>query len=236
MKHILFPGDDDDSDAPDVEQIHVTRLSSEGQQYCGYLFGAEELPNLQRVQELFGGGKYELIARSGGRIASRQRYVLDGKPRPLAYGIEADTAPPQVPVPAAPGSDTLQFLTLMMQQSSAQQAAQTQLMLGVMNTLTATLAASSSKESENARAFVQAMSSVQERAVAANGQLFQALLSAKGGGGGETLRVFREGMELGKEVTAAEPETDKDDVTDTLGKAFETMAMVGKLAGGSSNG
>lgn len=239
MQNPLFPPDDDDEDAPDIEQIHVTRFSAEGQQWCGYLFGADELTELQQIQEMFGGGKYELVGRCGGRIAARRRYSLDGRPRPLVYGLapvhEPAPAPtqqaqPVQPMPQVPqgGTDML-GLILAMNQSSQQ------MMMGVLQTVTTMATAMVSRDSESSRSTLEAMSGVQRQAMEQQSNFFTAIMAAKNGG---HMSTFREGLDLGKEIAAKgggksddEDDEDEDEIGKTVGQVFEGLKVLGQVTG-----
>jgi len=99
--HELFPAEGDEP-APPVETIHVTRLEGSGVEWCHHLFSADELPNLSAVFELFGGGRYEFIARAGGphgraSITARRKVNLAGKSLPL--NPQATPEPAAAPVP-----------------------------------------------------------------------------------------------------------------------------------------
>src|SRR3990172_2105550 len=85
MNHPLFPAEDE-TDAPEVGAIHVTRHEGGSQRWAPRRFAAEDLRELSDIAELFGGGCYELIARSrdGSPITPRRPYTLAGPPLPPA--------------------------------------------------------------------------------------------------------------------------------------------------------
>lgn len=125
--HPLFPVEDDDDEPAEVGWIHVTRNEGGRVQWARKLYAAKELTSLDQLYELYGGGYYELIARSDDkkRITARITYPLEGRPRPLnSDAAEAPAAPVAAPVAAMPSVDpNVQLILGMMQQSTAQTTA-----------------------------------------------------------------------------------------------------------------
>src|SRR3989304_3410075 len=141
MNHPLFPAEDE-TDAPEVGAIHVTRHEGGSQRWAPRRFAAEDLRELSDIAELFGGGCYELIARSrdGSRITARRRYTLPGPPPPPAQPPRDDRAPPPPAPPAAAplGGATdlvpmmLQWMQVQQQMASSRESTNTQLLLGML--------------------------------------------------------------------------------------------------------
>lgn len=192
--HPLFPLEADDDDQPEVGWIHVTRFEGGAQKWARRLFAAGELTDLAELGELYGGGHYELIARSRDKrtITARRRYTLDGRPRPLVDG-EDDVPRAGVPQPApvAQGDGNQALLLAVLQMMQQQSAQTTQLLVAVLNRGDA-----ASKE------HITTMAALHDRFAQSQGQLMVSLLeAAKGGGGGEggALDAFLKGMEMANE-------------------------------------
>lgn len=225
LNHPLFPPENDDEEAPEVEGIHVSRYGEGPPKWCAYLFGAEELTELQQIQEMFGGGTYELIARAGGRISARRRYVLDGRSRPLVYGAAVteptpQPTPPAQPVPVVTGdAGGLGLIAQMMMQS---QQSTMQLVTAMMTTVTSMATAMVSRDSESSKATLSAMAQVQNQAMAQQGAFFNAMMQNKTASGGPS---FRDGIELGKEIAGkgADGETDDDEVLSMIKTGLEVV-------------
>lgn len=100
LAHPLFPIDEDAANAPTpaVHFIQVVRHDA-GQKYTApRLFKADELTSLIQLVDLYGGGKYEVVARdqTNSRITARRTYVIEGESKPL---VEAKSAKPKAAVP-----------------------------------------------------------------------------------------------------------------------------------------
>jgi hypothetical protein len=237
-EHNLFPPNEGNDEGPDVEQIHVTRFSDGGQKYCAYLFGADELRGLQQIQEMFGGGNYELIARSEGKVSARRKYSLEGRSLPLVYGTEPRQPEPQpvTQVIQAPtnSSEMMQFMTMMVQQGQAQAqiqaqaqaaqlASQTQMTLGILTAMTSMITASAGGAAEGTKAAMAAITAAQDRA-------FAALLQTRGAGGGD-LKAYKEGLTDGTSLKGDEGDDDK--TLETLG---QLAGVLGAVAGNGATG
>lgn len=101
--HPLFPPRSDDDEALDIGWIQVTRREPTGQQvWCPRKFAASELTDEAQLNELFGGGTYELIGRDakGQRIIARRGLVLPGPSKPL-FEAPPPSAEAHNPAPAA---------------------------------------------------------------------------------------------------------------------------------------
>lgn len=233
--HPLFPPETDDDEAPEVEGIHVSRFGEGPPKWCSYLFAADELTELQQIQELFGGGTYELIARAAGRITARRRYCLDGRSRPLVYGVASGAEPPTVPTQpqpqpqAAPPGD-MGFMGLLVQMMNNQAQSNQAMMMAVMQNVSAMATAMVSRDSDSAKATLQAMAQVQNQAMAQQSAFFNAMMTTKGGGGSDVVKSFREGLELGRSTSI--PDGDEDGgLGETIAQAVEGLKLVNQMTG-----
>ena len=212
IDHPLFPATEDETEAPDVERIHVTRLEKGGQVWCPQIFAAEELIGLDAVYALFGGGSYELIARSskGGRdvISARRRYVIPGAPKPLVEDVpDASAAPTPLPVgagPAAPSAGIwpaiLALAPALIQAWLGSQKEHTAMMMTMMNQSQQMLLAMVQSQKADSQSFIQAMAKLNESEKATMAQFFGKLAEAKTGGGGGDIEALMAGLELGRDM------------------------------------
>jgi len=236
--HPLFPlrDEEDPADYPPIGFVHVTRYEAGGQVWAPRLFTADELQDQSDVTQMFGGGRYELIARDPDKtsIVRREAYNLAGPARPLSVdtqaGFGAYSAPPPAPAPSAASSSgpDLGFMPLLlaMMQNSAQQAAtaaaaQSQLFASMMQAqgqqsaqMTQVLVAALSSNRQDPAAFVEAA----------------AKLAAAGGGGGSggQFAAFKDGMQtaFGLSESADDPpaRSDMQEFTEGLTAAASVIA------------
>lgn len=245
QNHPLFPPLNDDEDPPEVEQIHVTRFEAAGNQpWCAYRFGAEELTDLQQVFDLFGGGKYELVARADNRISARRRYELAGKSRPLVIGTtgeETEPAKVTAPVPPvqAPPESAAGLLGVVMQMMQMQQSSNQLMMQAMMksseNTMTAMTSMTTamlSRDSDGNKAMMQALQANNERALQGQAQVFSTMLEAiskASGGGQDVLKVYKEGL---ADAAGDDSDTESDGgIMGTMKTAVEGMKVLSTLTG-----
>jgi len=87
--HPLFPAEEGE-ELPEVHWIHVQRSENGQWLPCPKRFGGTELTGEEQLAELFGGGKYQLIARNaqGSRITARVTMMLPGRPKPMTLEPE----------------------------------------------------------------------------------------------------------------------------------------------------
>lgn len=153
--HPLFPYDiedepDEGAELVQIAHICVTRFDPTTNKYVWALetYKADELSALDQLFELYGGGKYELFAKTDyqgrpGSTVRRVRYDIPGTMKPLAPGdtMGRPVSPPAAPAtnsPAPPGGSNMEQLFMMMMQS---QQANTQVMVAMMQTMGQTMAA-----------------------------------------------------------------------------------------------
>jgi hypothetical protein len=95
VSHLLFPPEGEDA-APVVGWVQVARVDRSGTRvFAPRIFAAHELADLEALAAAYGGGTYELYARSPdkSRITARRIYTLPGRPRPLSEEEEPERAP-----------------------------------------------------------------------------------------------------------------------------------------------
>lgn len=221
--HPLFPIESEGAEPCEVGWIHVTRFEGGGQKWAPRLFAASELADLEALADAFGGGSYELVARSHDRrtITARRRYQLSGRPLPLDGGPVEDRAP-AVAMPAPSGtSDAL--LIAMMQMMGQQQQATTQLMVAMLT-----------KADQTSKEHTQSMTALHDRFAQSQAALFAKVLeasSAGGGAGGGGVDGFMRGIEFAQEMAAgaAEAHAEGDDGGSDLKDLLEGFKMFATL-------
>lgn len=238
QNHPLFPPLNDDEEAPEVTAIHVSRFENGGTPWCPYKFAPEELTELQQIYDLFGGGKYELVARGEVGFSARRRYEIPGRPKPLTGPAGAEELP-EVPrvatVAAAPPTTDAGLLGLMLQMMTTQAQSNQQMMMAMMQNSTAMMTAMVNRDAESSKTLLQAMSQNNERALQGQAQVFQAMIEAtgKGGSGKDLLAAYRDGL-----GDAAGSETDKSegegDILTTVSQVAEAVKLASVFGGGSN--
>jgi hypothetical protein len=228
--HPLFPAASEDTDPPEVQTIHVTRVP-DGTHFRA--FGPDELTSLEQIYQMFGGGQYTLLARNASHITARVAYTLPGKSKPM--NPEPQEEPHLVPAPpaAAPPQQTsdnfflgmMQMMqantTAMMQMMQAQSAKQTELMIAVMG-----------QGSSGAREHIQAMQALHDRHAEEQNKLMQAMLeTARGSGqaanGSGQMDGFVRGLEFAREYATG------GGADDELSEIFSSLAPF--LAGANNS-
>jgi hypothetical protein len=239
MTHPLFPYDnEDEDDTRDISWIHVTRFERTGQTYAPRLFGADELTSLEEVQQQFGGGSYELIARSEdrSRITARKRYTLPGTPLPLAESIAEPSPGPAVPAgrpgPALDSNGGL--LMAFLQMSAESNRAQMQMMMQFSQAQMQMAQAMIQSGRGDSAAMVAAMAKLSESDKATMAQFFAQMAQAKQNSGGEGALV--RGMEMGLEMAKASASDDGSGELNALVEGFKAYVEMQKGGGAPAVG
>lgn len=213
IDHPLFPAADDDPEPPDVERIHVTRFEKTGQAWCPRIFSAEELPGLDAVYEMFGGGSYELIGRSSKNprgqnlISARRRYVIPGPSKSLvddeATSEPSSPSPSMMSVPGGGGlwAALLAMAPTLVQAWMASQKEHTAMLMTMMQQNSQMLLAMVQGQKADSQTFIQAMAKLNESEKATMAQFFGELAKTKAGGGGNDLEALMAGLELGQTLS-----------------------------------
>lgn len=247
--HPLFLPEDEDDEPVLVSEIQICRMENGQQVFYPRVFPATELQSLEQVAAELGGGSYILIARNEGRITTRRKYVLPGKPKPMYDESRQETASHQTaPVPVDPmaammgGSQgglmglIMMMMQQMMQQQAAAAASQTQMFIAMMQGNQQ----SSSEEKAQARAELQANIERERISSERTMGLMREMMQSKGGGSGEE---FYKGVEFMRtfatqqvEMARAAAQGDGNDgltgILETLGQAFQAAQAVGMFKGG----
>ena len=253
LAHPLFPNDDedrkDDGEPISVSQIQITRMENGQQVFAPRVRQASELLSLDQIAAELGGGTYILIARHEGRITTRRKYVIPGKPKPMFDEGILDS-PPQ-PIAAPPvaqsgiGGDgsIMGMLVTMMQMmmlSQSQAAAQnTQLMIAMMS------AGRESSAEDKAAARAEMNQNIERERIASANNLammreMMALQSKPSGGAGED---FTRGVEFMRSFAAQQidalrssakgEDTDWGSLLETLGQVVQGAGLLKGVMGGA---
>ena len=249
--HPLFPNDDedrkDDGEPIPVSQIQITRLENGQQVFAPRVRQATELLSLDQIFAELGGGTYVLIARHEGRITTRRKYVIPGKPKPM-FDEGVSDSPPQAatvtPISQPSGmmggdGSIMGMLVTMMQmmmQSQAQASQQnTQLMIAMMS------AGRESSAEDKAAARAEMAQNIERERINSERtmSLMREMMSAKGGGSGED---FTRGVEFMRSFATQQIETlrssakgedtDWGSLLETLGQVMQGAGMLKSVMGG----
>lgn len=252
LAHPLFPNDDedrkDDGDPVSVSQIQITRMENGQQVFAPRVRQATELLSLDQISAELGGGTYVLIARHEGRITTRRKYVIPGKPKPM-FDEGITETPPEVkppilnpldPMAAMGGQGSLMGLIMMMMQQMMQQqaqaaASQTQMFIAMMQGNQQ----SSAEEKAQARAELQANIERERISSERTMSLMREMMNAKNGSGGEDftrgveyMRGFAvQQIEMTKAMAKGDGESELGGLLETLGQAFQAAQAVGMFKG-----
>jgi hypothetical protein len=241
--HPLFLTEDSDDDPVAVSEIQIARVENGQQVFYPRLFPANELQSLEQVSAELGGGSYILIARHEGRITTRRKYVLPGKPKPMydegrqEGSTEKPVTTPSLTVP--PVADPMMSMIMMMMQGMMQQQAQaqqsqTQMFIAMMQGNQQ----STAEEKAAARAELQA--NIERERI--NSQqtlaLMREMMTSRGGGSGED---FTRGVEFMRtfatqqidllKVQSKGEDTDWGSILETLGQAMQGLKLFQGVTG-----
>jgi hypothetical protein len=252
--HPLFPAseDDEDDDIKLVSYISISRIENGKQYVAPRQRRADELTSLDQLHAEFGGGEYVLTAFHNGRISTRRKLNLPGKPKPMFdEGINSAeeqravsaNAPTIDPMAAMGGQNGLMGLIMMMMQQMMQQqaqaaASQTQMFIAMMQGN----AQSSAEEKAQARAELQANIERERISSERTMALMREMMLAKGGGSGEDftrgvefMRSFAtQQIETLKETAHKGGDTDWGSILETFGQVMQGVGMLKQVNGGGS--
>lgn len=232
--HPLFlPETEDDTVIPaaQINKIYVKRFERTGgatQAPRGY--GPAELRDETVLHEMFGGGSYELFARSStGQILGRSTLLLPGKSKPLdgAYVEEeeapaATSAPQQQTVPAG-GFDPMQLMMMMMQMQ-AQSSKETIAMMMQMQQ------AQAQAQAQQTQILVAALSGGDKQSTALMQAFSPILTQALGRDRGNPVDDARRIVDLAKDLAVGseivEEPNDDQNLLSTIGQVMQGAAAL----------
>lgn len=195
---VFFPGKENEPQ-PLIEGIHVIRQTNTGPVYSPRLFHPSQLPDLQALQNLFGGGSYVLQGRAYGRIMGHFKVSLDGESKSLS----GEAPRPLAAQPIAQGGEnsSIMAMFLQMMQQNAQMQMQMQMETSKQNTQM-TLAMMQRSDAQQAT-MLAVMAEASKTAQQSQADFFRYLSEMRGKdqGAGGNLAAFREGMDLGTTIT-----------------------------------
>ncbi len=230
--HPLFPGDDDEP-SKDIGRIYVTRRDGGRVITMPRQYEPDELTEPSQIWEEYGGGVYELIARTADnkRVATRRIYEFPGQPLPIGTpGGQPATAPMQA---HGGGMGDSLLAALVTSQSQMQQNMMT--FLGtMMQNQTTTMVAMMGKDSEAARTHTAQMQAMYQSFGQHQTELLTKVLDSKqkGVASVDSLQVFKEGMEF---AASAAPDGEGEDTMDQIAKGLELVSKVDNLGDGGAN-
>ena len=104
----LFPSAERSSKRPEIGFVQVRRREGGTWKRAPETFPASELTNREALEERFGGGDYELVARCSRnhRITARARVTVAGEPKPLGEALTTPTGRERAERRASSGSRT----------------------------------------------------------------------------------------------------------------------------------
>ena len=246
-EHPLFPIEEGGRSF-EVSFIQIARKEGGAMSFVPQVFRAEELLSLDQIVERFGGGTYELYARSNSptnpgnahRITKRHMVTLPGKPKPLdpsnatnqeevAAGLRPSPFDAPKSQPGLMGDSGVLVAILQMNQQSAERSAQQskEFMMLMMQMMEG-----GRKESaENARMMVQMMTTMSTSQQNSMMQMLPLLVQSKGGGAEEVAKYAELFKSLGFGKSEGNPEkTETEEPPMNVGEVLSNVAEIVKGA------
>ncbi len=227
--HPLFPEAKPDAE---IGHIHVTRFDpAKGRfVYAVRCWPAAELLDVGQIWQAYGGGSYELVARTEDRrrISARAQYELDGDPKPLEPSapkpkLDATPMPQSVP---SPDTGMAAMIPLLMQMMQAQSQQTTQILLAVLQ-----------RGESSGREHIESMTRLHDRFATGQTELMKALMTGGAGGGGGG--GFQSGVNFALKFLAEnrdklvgavqESGGDEETLLETLNNVFAGVQMFGQM-------
>lgn len=251
--HPLFLTEDSDDDPVQVSEIQIARVENGQQVFYPRLFPANELQSLEQVSAELGGGSYILIARHEGRITTRRKYVLPGKPKPMydegrqeqaAPAVQTPTLDPMAAMMGGSGGmgGLMPLIMLMFQQQSQSADRQTQMFMAMMQ------GSRESSVEEKAAARAELQASIERERINSERQMAMmreviAMNGSRSSGGGEEftrgvefMRSFAtQQVETLRAAAKGDNETDWGSILESLGQVLQGAGMLKDLAGGGNS-
>jgi hypothetical protein len=223
-EHPLFPAEED-AEPQRIEFIQVVRYEHGRALLVPTTFRSGELTSLDALNNMYGGGLYELIGRrcsvhdptSMGRISAKVRYELAGPSRPLVVDANAPPAMPPVvtQVTPAPAIDNMGMFTMIYQTSreDARAAAEAQRQAQER---------ARQESMENQRMMMQMQTTMMTSMMG----VVTAVVGARSGGGG--VEDFAKMVEVAQKLGAFSPKggDDSGESTESIGGIISNVADI----------
>lgn len=246
-EHPLFPVEEDGRSF-EVSFIQVARKEGGAMSFVPQVFRSEELTSLDQIVERFGGGTYELYARSNSpnnpgqaaRITKRRLVTLPGKPKPLdpsnptpqeevAAGLRPSPFDAPKQAPGLMGDSGVLVAILQMNQQAAQRAQEQS-----MQFMTMFMQMMQSSKQESAQMLANMMQMSREMSTSQQQSMMQLLplLVSQKGGGPEDLAKY---LELFKSMGFAKSEggADKGETEEPPMNVGEVISNVAEIVKGA---
>jgi hypothetical protein len=258
IEHALFPLEEGIKPF-EVSYISIARKEGGAMVWVPQMFRAEELTSTDQILERFGGGTYELYARSqsrtnagqAGSITKRRLVTLPGKPKPLDPSnataqeeIAAGIRPSPFDAPktglGALGSDGVLVAILQMnqqasqmaaQQAAAAAAAQAQQSQQFMGLMMQMISEGKKESAQSMQMMMQMMTTMTQAQQQSMMQMLPLLVTTKGGGPEELDKYLALFQKLGL-AKAGAPSEDAGDADDSV-SVTEVLSNVASIVQGA---
>lgn len=245
--HPLFPIEDPEDPRPDVSFISLMRFEGGRLKTAARVFSGLELRTLAQIEEMYGGGSYQLWGRKRskanaeepGTISVKRGFEIPGPSKPLGNFTNEQTETGALrPVAATPAlNDNVLVAVLQMQsQQQAAAAAQAQAQSQQFMTMMAQMMSASKTESSQ---MMQMMISMGQQSNQSMVQMITAMMANKGGGPEEMGKFLQLAKSLQTD-NSEKKDTGELDVGSMLENVADAIAGVNSImqarAGASGNG
>lgn len=241
-EHPLFPAEDEDEPNPDVSFIQIHRFENGRYRMCPTTYRSCDLRNVEQIATQFGGGNYEIWARSKsknnpeepGLITRKRRFDIVGASKPLGtLGAEETSSAPVAAVVQPAMNDNVLVAVLQMQSqqqaAAAQQAqAQSQQFMAMM----AQLMQTSKSESAN---MMQLMISMMQNSQTSMVQMITAMMANKSGGPEEMAKFLQIAKTLSPESSGDKKDSGDLDFGSMLENIADAVAGVSNIMTARAN-
>jgi hypothetical protein len=241
LEHPLFPLEEGGKPF-EVSYISITRKEGGAMVWVPQMFRAEELTSKDQILERFGGGTYEIYARSqsrtsqgqAGHITKRVLFSLPGKPKPLdpsnatvqeeiAAGIRKNPLDgPAVPTGLAGGEGLIVAVLQMSQQQAQAQAAQSQQFMMLMMQM---MSEGKKEAAESSRQMMQMFTQMTTAQQTSMMQMLPLLIGNRGGGPEEFAKYAQlmQSLGFGRQEPKGE---DESPANESVGAIIENLADI----------
>jgi hypothetical protein len=248
-EHPLFPIEEGGKSF-EVSFIQIARKEGGAMCFCPQVFRSEELTSLDQITERFGGGTYELYARSNSptnpgapaRITKRRMVTLAGRPKPIdptnatmAEEVAAGIRPSPFDVAKQPqggltGDSAVVIAIMQMGQQAAQaQAAQSQQFMALMMQM---MQEGKKESAESMRMMMQMMTTLTTSQQNSMMQLIPLMVQSKGGGPEEITKWVEtmKSLGFGKAESSKVEKDENEEPPLNVGEVLSNVAEIVKGA------